>query len=94
MSVQGVWESYDKQYVNVTFTPCDSKEGLDCESFATIEDFLENNYLIVYALENFINFENIEPIDETLKTFPKNILWNQINNVRHGKTYLLKFTEH
>ena len=30
ISVQGIWESLSKRYINVTFTVCDASFGVEC----------------------------------------------------------------
>ena len=59
-----------------------------------IEEYLQKHYLFIFTEENFIDFETILDKEDTLQTFPRLALWDQVTNLDHGKTYLMKIREH
>ena len=94
LNVQGLWESNNRIYVNITFTPCAHASGKDCADYAELEEFLNYHYLTVFTWESFIDFESVQEKEDTLKQQTKLALWNKITNTRDGVTYLMRLKEH
>lgn len=67
ISVQGIWESLSRRYINVTFTVCDASFGVECLPEKEIDSFLSEHLLTVFTSENFIDFSEVESVEDTLK---------------------------
>ena len=79
VQVEGIWESAQKTYVNITFSACNVSHGVDCATKEEIANFLSTNFLTVLTNENFINFEEVFTQESTLQDFSRLALWDKLD---------------
>ena len=59
----------------------------DCASTVEIEQFLEDYSLVFMQVENYIELDQINPMDQTLKQIPQQSIIARIDNHKKPKSF-------
>ena len=86
----GLMDSVNKKYLNMTFMECEATEQIECLPDAEIESFLENHYLMVVTSDSFIDFDTIQPAENSIQKLPKIEFFERIPPRRKGPRNIVK----
>lgn len=94
LPLQGIRDSVDKHYINLTFVECELSHENSCKSEGEIREFLESHFFVVVTSEIFIDFATVLSAEETLQKMPKIDFWDKIGLKDGGKVYRQDLLQH
>ena len=79
LELSGTVNDFTTDFISLTFIPCQTSGSLKCAPDEEIQIFLASHVLIVEALTNFIDMEEVLPAGETLKSINKAIVTAKVD---------------
>ena len=84
--------SQQKKVVYFAFTACRKELDDSCVEPSELEAFMTAHQFFVHKVENFINFEDVKPFEETLEQSLDYLLIKKVDITKH-KVYKVKLVQ-
>ena len=79
LELSGTTNDRDRSSINLQFMLCRKSEDPGCATEDEIRAYLSDKLLTLWALSNFINMEEVLPVDDTLQQWPNLLSYEKID---------------